>query len=54
MSERQISSSVFPETQHGIRGLCEVVHDRAGFFEKNIFAPKRGIGAKKWTKNRFF
>ena len=33
-------SLVFSGIQHGDRGPCGVVYDRAGFFENNIFAPK--------------
>ena len=29
-----IGSLVFFETQHRVRGPCDVVHDRAGFFEE--------------------
>ena len=29
----------FFEAWHGVRGPCCTVRDRAGFFEKNIFAP---------------
>ena len=36
-----IDSLVFSETQHSVRGLW-VVHDRAGFFLKEIFVPKVG------------
>ena len=36
-----IDSLVFSETQHSVRGLW-VVHDRAGFFLKEIFVPKMG------------
>ena len=32
----------FSRAQHGVRGQCGVVHDRAGFFENNIFAPRNG------------
>ena len=34
-----IGSLVFSETQHVV---SVVVHGRAGFFEKNLFAPKMG------------
>ena len=37
-----IGSLFFSETQHGVRGPCVVVRDRARFFEKNIFAPTMG------------
>ena len=37
-----IGSLVFSETQHGVWGPCLVVRDRAGFFFKNLFAPKMG------------
>ena len=31
------NSSVFPQTQHGVRGPCGALRDRAGFFgEKNL------------------
>ena len=33
----RIGSLVFSETQQGVRGLCVVVHDGAGFFFKNFF-----------------
>ena len=33
---------VFPGTQYVVRGPYDVVHDRARFFEKNIFAPEIG------------
>ena len=33
-----IGSLVFSGTQHGVRGPCGVVHDRAKFFE-NIILP---------------
>ena len=29
-------------TQHDLRGPCGGVHDRIGFFENNIFAPRMG------------
>ena len=29
----------FSRIQHGVRGPCGVVHDRAGFFGNNIFTP---------------
>ena len=32
----------FSRAQHGVRGQCGVVHDRAGFFENNIFTPRNG------------
>ena len=35
-----IGSLVFSETQHGVRGPCLVVHDRARFFLKKSFFPK--------------
>ena len=28
-----IGSLVFSETQHGVRGTCGAVHNRAGFFD---------------------
>ena len=28
--------------EHGVRDPCGVIRDRAGFIEKNIFAPKMG------------
>ena len=49
-----IGSLVFSETQHGVRGPCLVVHDRAGFFLKNLFAPKMGKTGQKWAKSRVF
>ena len=42
-----IGSLVFSETQHGIRGPCVVVRDRARFFENKFFSQKWG----KWAKN---
>ena len=39
-----IGSLVFLETQHGLRGPCGVVHDRAWIFGKNFFWPP------KWGK----
>ena len=33
---------VFSGTQHGFRGACGVMHDRAGFFLNNIFDHKMG------------
>ena len=38
-----IGSLVFSEPQHGARGVCGVVRDRAGFFGKFFFAPKIGF-----------
>ena len=35
--------SYFFKTQHGVRGLCGVVCDRAKFLEKKFFAPKIGF-----------
>ena len=32
----------FFQTQHGVRGPCVVVRDRARFFERNICAQKMG------------
>ena len=40
-----ISSLVFSKTQHVARGLCVVVRDRAGFFEKM---------GQRWAKIGFF
>ena len=37
-----IGSLFFSGTQHGVRGLCGVVHDRVRFFGNNIFSPKIG------------
>ena len=37
-----ISSLVFYGTQHGVKTPCGLVHDRAGFFEHNIFVPEMG------------
>ena len=42
------------ETQHGARGPCLVVRDRAGSFLKNLFAPKMGKMGQKWVKSRVF
>ena len=42
-----IGSLAFPETQHGVSSPCGVVCGRAGFFEKNIFAPKMGENGPK-------
>ena len=44
----RICSLVFSETQHGVRGPCDLVRDRAGFFEKKNLCPKSG------PKIRFF
>ena len=42
-----ISSLVFPETQHSVRGPCVVVRGRAGLFEGKCFVPKMGkVGQK--------
>ena len=42
----------FTETQHGVRGPCIVVRDRFEFFEKKLFAPKKGeIGQKNGFSN---
>ena len=49
-----ISSLVFSETEHGVRGPYLVVRDRAGFFKKNLFAPKMGKMGPKWAKNSVF
>ena len=38
---------VFSETQHGVRGPCLVVRDRAGFFLKKSFCPKNGENGPK-------
>ena len=38
---------IFSETQHSVRGPCLVVRDRAGFFLKNLFAPKMGKMGQK-------
>ena len=47
-----IGSLVFSETQHGVRGPCLVVRDRARFFRKNLFAPKMGkMGQKQGFLN---
>ena len=44
----------FTETQHGVRGPCIVVRDRFEFFEKKLFAPKKGeIGQKNCFLNFF-
>ena len=45
-------SLVFCETQHVASDPCVVVGDRAGFFEKNIFAPKMEKVGQKRVKNR--
>ena len=37
-----IGSLVFSRTQHGIRGPCAVLYDRAKLFGNNTFAPKMG------------
>ena len=42
-----IGSLVFSETQHGVRGPCLVVRDRAGFFLKKSFCPKNGENGPK-------
>ena len=34
-----IGSLVFSETQHGVRGLCGFVRDRARFFEEKKIVP---------------
>ena len=49
-SFRRIDSLVFSEIQHGSRGLCVVVGDRARFFEKKKFGPKM----RKMDQNRVF
>ena len=36
----RIGPLVFPETQHGVRGPCGVVRDKARFFGGKNFAPK--------------
>ena len=35
-----IGSLVLSGTQHGVKVPCGIAHDRAGFFENNIFVPK--------------
>ena len=45
---------IFSKSWHGARISCEVVHDRAGFFWKMIFAPKNGKMVQKRPKTRFF
>ena len=34
--------SFFSITQHGVRGPCGVVYDRAKFLQKNVLPPKWG------------
>ena len=46
----EIGSLVFSETQHGVRGPCVVVRDRAGYLKKMFLPRKWG----KWAKNRVF
>ena len=41
-----IGSLVFSGAQHGGRGPCGVVHDRARFFENNVLHPKSEKQAK--------
>ena len=41
-----IGSLDFSETQQNVWGPCVVVHDRARFFEKYLFAQKWGNGPK--------
>ena len=41
-----ISSLVFPETQHGVRGLCVVVHDSRIFLKKDLCPKKGEVGQK--------
>ena len=43
-----IGSLVFSETQHGVRGLCGVVHDRARILENKY------ILHSKWAKFEIF
>ena len=48
----EIGSLVFSETQFGVRGPYLVVRYRAGFFLKNLFAPKMGkMGQKQGFLN---
>ena len=49
-----IVSFVFSKFWHGARNLYEVVRGRAGFSEKNFFAPKTGKMDQEWAKNRVF
>ena len=42
----------FTGTQHGMRAPCGAVHDRAGFFENNVFGSKKGkIGQAQGSLN---
>ena len=50
----EIGSLVFSENQHGVRGPCLVVVDRAGFFLKKSFCPENWEMGKNWAKNRVF
>ena len=36
----EIGSLLFSATLHGVRGPCNVVYDRARFFENHVFCPK--------------
>ena len=40
-----IGSLVFSETQHGVRGTCGAVHNRAGFFD--VFLSNYGENGPK-------
>ena len=42
-----ISLLVFSENQHGVRGPCGVVCDKAGFLGKKIYDPKMGKMGQK-------
>ena len=50
----EIGSLGFFGTQHGVKGPCVVVCDRAMFFENNIFASKMEKMCQKWAKNKAF
>ena len=48
-----IGSLVFSETQHGVRGPCVVVRERARMFEKHFFAQNMGKMGQKSAKIGF-
>ena len=40
---------VFSGTQHGVRGPCGVVYDKARFFENNVLPQIWGKKTKPWV-----
>ena len=56
----ELALSFFLRTQYGVRGPCDVMYDRARFFEKNCFTPKMGkidqaqVSLNVWKSSVFF